>query len=82
MLTRTLVTSTIKLAEIQVIDGEVHSLELEPMVVSGNVDVKKATRLAQKHYKGKQVAVLDIEKTKTKYAMKVEDFIANAEIVE
>ena len=82
---RTIITSTIKVATVKVVDGKVESKELDPIVHIGTSAVKddKATKLAKAKYKTEpSVVVLGIDVKEEVRGMDFETFMRYSTPVE
>lgn len=71
--------TTVKMATIELVDGEVITTELEPLILIGNVTMKNAQRKVDKEI-GNQVRVLEVETETNVYEMLLNDFIKNSTI--
>lgn len=83
-ITRTVMSSIIYSSRIHLTDGQVTLEELEPLTVTlEKVNEEKALNIVKKFYGKKDAyAITKIVCEKTKYSMRLTDFIAIAEIVE
>lgn len=75
---RSIITSTIKVARVDVVNGKIETKELEPIVNVGTTAVKddKALKLAKAKYKDiPSVVVLEIEVKEEVRGMNFETFI-------
>jgi hypothetical protein len=82
---RTIITSTIKVATVKVVDGKVETKELAPIVHVGTSAVKddKATKLAKAKYKTEpSVVVLGIDVKEEVRGMDFETFMKYSTPVE
>lgn len=75
---RTIITNTIKVARIDVVNGKIETTELEPIVVVGTTAVKdeKALKQAKAKYKDiPSVVVLSVESKEEVRGMDFETFL-------
>lgn len=82
---RSIITSTIKVAAVKVVDGKVETKELDPIVHVGTSAVKddKATKLAKAKYKTEpSVVVLEIDVKEEVRGMDFETFMKYSTPVE
>lgn len=82
---RSIITSTIKVARVDVVNGKIETKELDPIVNIGTVAVKddKALKLAKAKYKDvPSVVVLGIEVKEEVRGMDFETFIKHSVPVE
>lgn len=82
---RSIITSTIKVARVDVVNGKIETKELEPIVNIGTTAVKddKALKLAKAKYKDvPSVVVLEIEVKEEVRGMDFETFIKHSVPVE
>lgn len=77
-ITRTIVTTEIQVAEMEVKEGQFIPTQLEPVVVDGKVAEENVLKLAQKKYKGKQIVVTNVIENAKKLKVSYEDFMAIA----
>lgn len=83
--TRTIITNTIKVAEVKVDNGAVITTELLPIVKVGTTKLspEKALKIAKAEYKNVMaVIVLEIESVEEVRGMSFETFMAYSEPVE
>lgn len=78
--TRTIVTSTIKVAEITVVNGQVTTNPLADVVQVGTKELSEdsALKIAKKEYNGKNVVVLEIENKEEVRGMDFKTFMAHS----
>lgn len=84
-ISRSIITSTIKVAAVKVVDSKVESKELDPIVHIGTSAVKddKATKLAKAKYKTEpSVVVLGIDVKEEVRGMDFETFMRDSTPVE
>lgn len=82
---RTIITSTVKIAKVDVVNGKIETKELEPIVNVGTVEVKddKALKLVKAKYKDTPgVVVLGIEVKEEVRGMDFETFLKHSVPVE
>jgi len=79
-ITRTIVSSTIVLGELNKDSKDIDAIGTLP--VSGKIDEEKALKIVRKAFPTRNVLVLDIIPNEGQYRMLETDFIANAEKVE
>ena len=82
---RSIITSTIKVTGVDVVNGKIETKELEPIVIVGTAAVKddKALKLAVAKYKDvPSVVVLEIEVKEEVWGMDFETFIKHSVPVE
>lgn len=60
----------------------VEVVELQPEILVGKVDKKKAEKIVTKKYPDEAVKVVSVELIKRKYEMPVLDFIAHATVID
>ena len=76
------VTSTlVKVAKIDMIEGQPTAVELEPIILLGNIDLEKAQKLVAKSH-GAGVTVLSVNPETKVYRAPVTEFLKIAELVE
>jgi hypothetical protein len=79
MMTKEVTTTTIKLAQLTMVEGQPQAVTLPDEVVLGNVSLEKAQQLVNKKI-GQGVTVFSIEADTKTYEMSVEDFIKVASL--
>ena len=79
MMTREVTKTTIKVAKMEMVDGQPQAVALPDKVVIGNIRLERAQREVQKEY-DEPVTVLQVIPETTKYEMPVETFIEHATI--
>ena len=77
MMQREVTSTTVRLAKIDVVNGEPKMVHLPEEVFVGNVSMEHAQRLLNKKY-GSPVTILELETDTQVYEMAVEDFIKHA----
>lgn len=80
-ITRTFTTSTVKVVEVTINEGIPETKPLADLTFDGDVSMEKAQREAIRVYKGKQVAIANIEKAEEKYAISADDFKKYGELI-
>lgn len=81
MMTREVTKTTIKVAKLEMVDGEVKTIVLPDETVIGNIRLERAQRMMNKKY-GEPVTVLQVIPETIVYEMPVETFIEHATIKE
>jgi len=81
MMTREVTKTTIKVAKLEMVDGEVKTVVLPDEIKIGNIRLERAQRMMNKKY-GEPVTVLQVIPETTTYEMPVETFIEHATIKE
>ena len=81
MMTREVTKTTIKVAKMEMQDGQPKAVALPDKVVIGNIRLERAQRMVQKDY-DEPVTVLQVIPETTTYEMPVETFIEQATIKE
>lgn len=81
MMTREVTKTTIKVAKMEMQDGQPKAVALPDKVVIGNIRLERAQRMVQKDY-DEPVTVLQVIPETTTYEMPVETFIEHATIKE
>ena len=79
MLTKEVTSTTIKLAQLQMVDGQPQAVVIPDMVVLGNVNSEQAQKLAEKEL-GKGITVFGVSAETQTYEMPVAEFIKVATI--
>lgn len=80
-MTKEVTSTTVKSARIEVQNGLPTAIELEPIILLGNVDVEQAQKKVTKQY-GAGVTVLEVEANTELYELEVEKFIQIARLRE
>lgn len=75
------IQTTIKMARIEVIDGQTQLVELPEAVQLGNISKERAQKWATKEY-GQGTTVTHVEPNALRYEMEVLEFIKLAKLVE
>lgn len=78
-MTKEVTHTTIKIAEMVVVDGLPMAQPLDDHIVLGNVNMEKAQKIVNKEF-GTSVTVFGVEPETKVYEMKVEDFIKIAKV--
>ena len=81
MMTREVTKTTIKVAKMEMQDGQPKAVALPDKVVIGNIRLERAQRMVQKDY-DEPVTVLQVIPETTTYEMPVETFIEHATVKE
>lgn len=81
MMSREVTKTTIKVAKMEMEDGQPHAVALPDEVVIGNVKLERAQRMVQKEY-DEPVTVLQVIPETTTYEMSVQTFIEHATVKE
>lgn len=79
MMTREVTKTTIKVAKLEMVDGEVKTVVLPDKTLIGNIRLERAQRIMNKEY-GEPVTVLQVLPETITYEMPVETFIENATV--
>ena len=79
MLTKEVTSTTIKLAKMEVNEGQVQAVTLPDEIVLGNVSLEKAQQIVNKKH-GKGITVFSVEADTKVYEMPVEEFIKVASL--
>jgi hypothetical protein len=74
LMTKEVTSTTVKVARIDVTSGKPVVVELEPVILLGNVDSEKAQKVVAKQH-GNGVTVLGVESVTDVYEMEVSEFI-------
>lgn len=82
-ITRTISTTSITAKKIDVVNGEVVTQDLEPVIVTGEkVDNEKALKLVRKEYgRDAQYIVTSVKEEENVYSIDLATFVANAKII-
>jgi hypothetical protein len=81
MMTKEVTSTVVKVARIEVEQGEPKLVELEPVILLGNIDSEKAQKIVAKQY-GLGVTVLSVEADTKIYELEVAEFIQIARLRE
>ena len=81
MMTREITKTTIKVAKLEMVEGEVKTVVLPDEIMLGNIRLERAQREMNKKY-GEPVTVLQVIPETITYEMPVETFIEHATIKE
>lgn len=76
---RKITKSTVKLATIELVNGEVITTELDDLILTGKVTPEQAQKIVDKEV-GSQARVLEVETVTNTYEMSLQDFIKNSTI--
>lgn len=79
MMTREVTKTTIKVAKLEMVEGEIKTVVLPDEIMLGNIRLERAQREMNKKY-GEPVTVLQVIPETTVYEMPVETFIEHATI--
>lgn len=82
MMTREVTETTIKIAKLTMVDGEVKAVELPDEVEYGNIRLERAQRMMNKKFEDDSVTVMQVIPKTTIYEMPVQTFVDNAEVKE
>lgn len=82
-ITRTISTTTITAKKVEVVNGEVVTQEVNPVIVTGEkVNNKKALNLVRKEYgRDAQYIVTSVKEEENVYSIDLAAFVANAKII-
>ena len=82
-ITRTISTTTITANKVSVVNGEVVTQEVDPVIVTGEkVDNEKALKLVRKEYgRDAQYIVTSVKEEENVYSIDLDTFVANAKII-
>lgn len=82
-ITRTISTTTITAKKVEVVNGEVVTREVSPIIVTGEkVDNEKALKLVRKEYgRDEQYIVTSVKEEENVYSLDLVTFVANAKII-
>lgn len=82
-ITRTISTTTIMAKKVSVVNGEVVTQEVDPVIVTGEkVDNEKALKLVRKEYgRDTQYIVTSVKEEENVYIIDLATFVANAKII-
>lgn len=81
LMTKEVTSTTVKVARIDVTEGQPKVVELEPVILLGNIDSEKAQKVVAKQH-GAGVSVLSVETDTKVYELEVEEFIKIARLRE
>jgi hypothetical protein len=81
LMTKEVTTTTLKLAKMQMVEGQPVATALEDEILLGNVSIEKAQGFATKKH-GTGVTVFEVVADTKVYEMSVEDFIKHATVKE
>jgi hypothetical protein len=81
MMSKEVTTTTIKLAQLTMVDGQPQAVTMPDEVVIGNVSLEKAQQIVNKKH-GAGTTVFSIEADTKTYEMSVEEFIKVASLKE
>lgn len=76
---RKITHTTVSIATVEMIDGEIFTNQLEDLVLNGNVSIEKAQKIVDKEI-GNKAMVLEVNTETNVYEMSVENFIKNSTI--
>lgn len=79
-MTKEVTFTKIKLAKMEMVDGQLSAVTLPDEVVIGNVSLESAQRQIRKSH-GQGITVFAVEPETQMYKMLVEDFLKHAELV-
>lgn len=78
-MTKEVTSTTVKVAKIDMVEGQPQAVELEPIILLGNVDAEKAQKLVSKS-QGAGVTVLSVEADTKVYELEVTEFLKIARL--
>jgi Histone-like Protein p6 len=81
LMTKEVTTTTLKLAKMQMVEGQPVATALEDEILLGNVSLEKAQQFATKKH-GAGVTVFEAVADTKVYELSVEDFIKHASVKE
>lgn len=81
MMTKEVTKTTLKLAKMEMVDGQPQAIALPDEVLLGNVSLEKAQKEMNKKY-GEPVTVFEVSPDTQVYELEVEEFIKVARIKE
>lgn len=81
MMTKEVTSTIVKVAKIDLVEGQAIAVELEPITLLGNVDSEKAQKIVSKA-KGAGVTVLSVEADTKVYELEVTEFLKIARLKE
>lgn len=79
MMTKEVTSTIVKVAKIDMVEGQPQAVELEPIILLGNVDSEKAQKLVSKSH-GAGVTVLGVEADTKVYELEVTEFLKIARL--
>lgn len=79
MMTKEVTSTIVKVAKIDMVDGQPKAVELEPIILLGNIDSEKAQKIVAKQH-GVGVTVLSVEADTKVYQAPVTEFLKIAEL--
>jgi hypothetical protein len=79
MLTKEVTSTTVKVAQLQMVDGTPQAITMDDVILLGNVSLEKAQKEVEKMH-GKGVTVFELEANTQTYEMPVEEFIKVANV--
>lgn len=82
-ITRTISTTTITAKKVEVVNGEIVTQEVSPIIVTGEkVDNEKALKLVRKEYgRDVQYIVTSVKEEENVYSLDIATFVENAKII-
>jgi hypothetical protein len=79
LMTKEVTSTIVKVAKIDMVEGQPQAVELEPITLLGNVDLEKAQKIVSKA-KGPTVTVLSVEADTQVYELEVTEFLKVARL--
>jgi hypothetical protein len=79
MMTKEVTSTIVKVAKIDMVEGQAVAVELEPITLLGNVDSEKAQKIVSKKH-GAGVTVLAVEADTKIYELEVTEFLKIARL--
>lgn len=74
MMTKEVTSTIVKVAKIDMVEGQPKAVELEPIILLGNIDLEKAQKVVAKQH-GAGVTVLSVEADTKVYQAPVTEFL-------
>jgi hypothetical protein len=79
LMTKEVTSTIVKVAKIDIVEGQPQAVELEPITLLVNVDLEKAQKIVSKA-KGPTVTVLSVEADTQVYELEVTEFLKVARL--
>lgn len=79
MMTKEVTSTIVKVAKIDMVEGLPTAVELEPIILLGNIDSEKAQKIVSKQH-GAGVTVLAVEADTKVYELEVTEFLKIARL--
>lgn len=80
MMTKEVTSTTVKIAGMEIVEGQPVAKPLDNVVLIGNRTLESAQKEVNKLFKGQNVTVFNVQAETTTYEMSVEDFIQVAHV--